>query len=151
MKIEGPGNTGKTGQAKKTKRSGNASGAGFAESMRSGDDGEVDGNAPVQGGGGGGVSAVSSLDLLLAAQGVGDATDDAPKKQTPGKWGGDILDRLDAIRLGLLAGRIPADRLHALRESLARERERTDDPELSRLIKDIELRARVELAKLGQR
>lgn len=148
MKIEGPGNTGKTGSAKKAKRSGGASGTGFAQSLKGGD-------APAEGGekvsGGGGPSSASSIDMLLAIQGVGDATEEGGGRQKPAEWGHALLDRLDAIRLGLLAGRIPPDRLEQLGEALAREREKTDDPELSGLLKDIELRARVELAKFGRK
>ncbi|MBP5856971.1 hypothetical protein KAJ83_08120 [Marivibrio halodurans] len=148
MKIEGPGNTGKTGSAKKAKRAGGASGAGFAQSLKGGADAASEESAAVSGGG---PASVSSIDLILAIQGVGDATEDEGGRRQPVEWGRDLLDRLDAIRLGLLAGRISPDRLEALGEALARERGKTDDPELGRLLKDIELRARVELAKFRQR
>ena len=149
MKIEGPGNTGKTGSSKKAKRSGGASGTGFAQSLKGGDDAPAEEAGGVSGGAG--PSSASSIDMILAIQGVGDATEDTGKRQKAAAWGHDLLDRLDAIRLGLLAGRIPPDRLERLGEALARERENTDDPELSALLKDIELRARVELAKFGRR
>ncbi len=147
MKIEGPGNTGKTGSAKKAKRTGGAGGAGFAHSLRGGDDAEVEAEKPVSGGG---VAGVSSIDLLLAVQGVGDATEEKGKRQRPGEWANRLLDRLDALRLGLLAGRIPPERLEELRDQIAAERERTDDPALESLLREIELRARVELAKFGR-
>eukprot|EP00752_Nemacystus_decipiens_P000611 g611.t1 len=147
MKIEGPSGPGKTGAAKKAKRAGGAGGAAFADSLRGGDAERVDAAA----GGAGGVGPAASIDMLLAIQSVDDATQERPKRQQPAEWGRTLLERLDDIRLALLAGRIPPDRLHALGEALARERESADDPGLAGVLRDIELRARVELAKLQRR
>lgn len=149
MKIEGPNSTSKSGAAKKAKKSGATGGPAFADSLRGGGE-RADGVDRAAGAPGGGVGAVSSIDLLLAVQGVGDATDDQPKRQRASDWGATLLDRLDDIRLALLSGRLSADRLQALRDALAREREQAQDPNLAAVLKDIELRARVELAKLSQ-
>ena len=48
-----------------------------------------------------------------------------------------------------MAGAVPAGRLQALTDMLRVKRESVDDPRLSDLIDEIELRAKVELAKLG--
>jgi len=150
MKIDGPNNAGKTGAPKKAKKSGQAGGPAFADSLRGGGE-QADGVERAAGAPGGGVGAVSSIDLLLAVQGVGDASDDQPKRQRASAWGASLLDRLDDIRMALLSGRLSADRLHALRDALQREREHAQDPNLAAVLKDIELRARVELAKLSRR
>lgn len=150
MKIDGPSNTGKTGSAKKAKRSGGSAGSGFAEALGSGSEaGAADGASSA--GGAGSAGGVSSIDALLAVQGVPDSTEDKPKRQRARDWGHGVLDRLDDIRLALLAGRIPPERLETLRATIEREREGTKDPNLHALLQDIELRARVELAKYGRR
>jgi hypothetical protein len=59
-----------------------------------------------------------------------------------------MLDRLEDIRHGLLMGAIPRDRLQELAAAVRRQREAIDDPRLVEILDEIELRARVELAKL---
>ena len=51
------------------------------------------------------------------------------------------------IRTGLLIGSIPVNRLSGLAQSMANRKENAADPALRALIEEIELRARVELAK----
>jgi hypothetical protein len=60
----------------------------------------------------------------------------------------DILDRLEELRLGLLAGTIPRDRLESLEQIVREHRDQVADPRLGEILDEIELRARVELAKL---
>jgi len=61
----------------------------------------------------------------------------------------DLLDRLDEIRHGLLIGAIPVGRLQQLKTTLEQMKIPADDPELETIVRDIEVRAAVELAKLG--
>ena len=65
------------------------------------------------------------------------------------KRGHDLLDRLDDIRYGLLTGSIPRERLLALRDAVATRRLVASDPRLGAILDEIDLRASVELAKLG--
>ncbi len=65
--------------------------------------------------------------------------------------GEDLLDRLDGLRLALAAGAVAPDRLDDLVVSLEAERTASDDPRLDILLAEIEVRAAVELAKLGRR
>ena len=58
-----------------------------------------------------------------------------------------MLDGLDEIRTGLLLGSIPAEKLERLASVTAEGRRTVDDPKLVSILSDIELRARVELAK----
>jgi len=90
-----------------------------------------------------------AVDALLAVQEVGDATSGGGNARARA-WGADVLDRLEEIRLGLLTGSIPVERLENLARLVARQREAGLDPRLSAVLDDIELRARVELAKLGR-
>lgn len=64
--------------------------------------------------------------------------------------GFDLLDRLDEIRMGLLMGTIPTDRLNNLLRLVRGSRDGAMDPKLNAILDDIELRAMVELAKLGR-
>lgn len=90
---------------------------------------------------------VTSLDALLALQEVPDATG---RRSAGVKRGMDLLDRLDDIRVGLLTGTIPRERLGQILQLVRSRREAFDDPKLTAILDEIELRAAVELAKLGQ-
>ncbi|MCH9020057.1 MAG: hypothetical protein IIA73_06805 [Proteobacteria bacterium] len=60
-----------------------------------------------------------------------------------------MLDRLDEIRHALLFGAIPRHRLLALQREVREKRVAVADPRLNQLLDEIDLRAAVELAKLG--
>jgi hypothetical protein len=59
------------------------------------------------------------------------------------------LNRLDQIRLGLLRGDLSLIDLQSLVRSLAERRREGGDPRLIAIVDEIELRAKVELAKLS--
>jgi hypothetical protein len=61
-----------------------------------------------------------------------------------------MIDGLDDIRQGLLIGSIPRSKLTALVKVVREERDQAEDPKLSAILDEIELRAAVELAKLDQ-
>lgn len=61
----------------------------------------------------------------------------------------ELLDQLNEIRRGMLAGMLPAGQLQSLLTSVRDRKLTTDDPRLNGLLEEIELRAAVELAKLG--
>jgi len=62
--------------------------------------------------------------------------------------GDNLLDQLDALRLGMLAGVLPRSRLDELARFVRTARDGVDDPGLSAILDEIDLRAAVELAKL---
>ena len=64
--------------------------------------------------------------------------------------GEDLLDELDQIRIGLLTGSLPRATLERLAARVEAKRHRVDDPSLIQILDEIELRAAVELAKLGR-
>lgn len=90
---------------------------------------------------------VGALDGLLALQEVTDPTDERRRTVLRAE---DLIDRLNDIRLGLLAGRIPVERLRLMVSTLRDRSANISDPGLRAVVEEIELRAAVELAKLGQ-
>lgn len=90
-------------------------------------------------------SASTAVDGLFALQEV---ADELAGRRRAAARGNKLLDRLEELRLGLLAGTLPRAQIEALRQ-LAREHGQTiDDPKLASILSDIELRVAVELAKL---
>ena len=88
-----------------------------------------------------------SIDGILALQEV---DEDGRGGQQARERGEDILDRLDEIRHGLLTGRVNPATLERLLSQVRQQRETFTDPRLTEILEEIELRAAVELAKLGQ-
>jgi Class II flagellar assembly regulator len=89
---------------------------------------------------------LARLDAVLALQGEADANE---RRRRLVRRGGDLLDALDRLKAALLSGRVPAGELRAIAARLAERRELSGDPNLDELIAHIDLRAQVELAKLG--
>jgi len=92
------------------------------------------------------LSPAAGLDALLALQAVEDPLF-ARKKAI--RRGNGLLDALEAIKADLLVGRVPEGRLNLLMALIGQARER-NLPGLDAVLDDIELRARVELAKFGR-
>ena len=86
------------------------------------------------------------LDALLSLQEVDDPLTGRRKAMARGH---DLLDTLENLKADVLAGRVSPERLGGITMLLSR-RESSGNPELEKVIDEIELRARVELAKLGQ-
>ncbi len=124
------------GSIRRRKQSTGASEGGFASELAAGAEPAA-----------GGASAVNVLDGVLAVQEVGEKGQGRRDARARGE---DVLQRLEQIRLGLLAGRIPEHQLNQLVQVLRGQRAQFNDPKLSEIIDEIELRAAVELAKLGR-
>lgn len=92
------------------------------------------------------LAPMAGLEAILALQAVGDFTE---SRRRAVKRGGSILDLLEAMKADLLVGRASPERLQAMIEQLGGLRERVE-PGLDALMSDIDLRVRVELAKLGR-
>jgi hypothetical protein len=92
------------------------------------------------------MGATAGLDAILALQAVEGPLEGRKRSVRRGRT---LLDLLDGIKADLLAGGVSGDRLDALVASLAEFRERSL-PDLDAVLDDIELRVRVELAKLGR-
>jgi hypothetical protein len=88
----------------------------------------------------------SGLDALLSLQEVEDPLTGRRKAMARGH---DLLDTLENLKADVLAGRVSPERLGRIAMLLS-QRDSSGHPELEQVIDEIELRARVELAKLGQ-
>lgn len=93
-----------------------------------------------------GAAGLGSVEALLAVQASGDSLQKGAAQDV--QRADDLLDRLDEIHVGLLLGRFSRSRLEALVERLAQSPRHSGDEKLRDLLDQIELRARVELAKL---
>ncbi len=94
-----------------------------------------------------GPGPIAALDSILALQDMGDPTDGRSKGLAHGEQ---LLDILDAVRDGMLAGGIPRATLNRLAVAVTRRHDVFADPKLQDVLDQIELRAHVELAKLEQ-
>ncbi len=88
----------------------------------------------------------NAVDGLLALQEVPDA---AGGRSRGLARGADLLDRLDEIRHALLRGAISRERLAELHRHVQAKKTVVDDARLGAILDEIDLRASVELAKLG--
>ena len=88
---------------------------------------------------------ISSVDAVVGMQEI---TDDNKDERGAKNRANLILDKLEDIRMGLLLGEIPKSNLEELSKVLRVARENSVDSKLLEIIDDIELRAKIELAKL---
>lgn len=94
-----------------------------------------------------GPASLAAVDALLALQETDDALH-APRRRAI-RRAEDMLDILDEIKLALLAGQLPKSKLSRLLAVVERQQGGFADPGLKEILDQIELRARVELAKFG--
>jgi hypothetical protein len=93
----------------------------------------------------GGAPTIGAVENILMLQELDDSTTGRSKGVAHGQQ---LLDLLDAVRDGLLAGGIPRATLNRLATAVTRRHENFADPKLQGVLDEIELRAHVELAKL---
>jgi hypothetical protein len=135
MEIKGPNRV--ETSAVKRKAPAGASSGGFSLSSASESHGQiVSGPGPI-----------AALDSILMLQGMDDSTDGRSRGLAHGE---NLLDLLDSVRDGLLAGGIPRATLNKLAAAVTRRHDGFADPKLQDVLDQIELRAHVELAKLEQ-
>jgi Class II flagellar assembly regulator len=96
----------------------------------------------------GSLRAVSTVDALIALQGVEDPRE---RKKRAVARGRKALDVLDTLKLGLLDGIVDGSMLSRLKVAAEGLAEETGDPGLDSVLGEIELRVAVELAKAGIR
>ena len=93
------------------------------------------------------VASLATMDALLAVQGEAEAGE---RRRKSARRGRDLLDSLDRLKIAILSGRVAAGQLATLASQLAMHCPQSGDDGLDELIGHIELRAQVELAKLGR-
>jgi hypothetical protein len=94
-----------------------------------------------------GPGPIAAVESILTLQGLDDSTSGRSKGLVHGEQ---LLDMLDQVRDGLLAGGIPRMTLNRLATAVGRRQESFADPKLQGILDEIDLRAKVELAKLEQ-
>ena len=104
--------------------------------------------APRQSGAAGSLRAISTVDALIALQGIEDSTE--RKKRAVAK-GRNALDLLDKLKLGFLDGSVDQPMLARLKVAADGLTESSGDPGLDAVLGEIDLRVAVELAKAGVR
>ncbi|MBB6250501.1 flagellar assembly protein FliX [Nitrospirillum iridis] len=134
MKIEGPGSSLPSSQTRKTQRAGGDS---FRTHVSDGDSDE--GAKSVTG-----AQTAMAITPLLALQEVDDALNSKRKARQRAET---LLDKLEELRLGLLAGTYPRERLQELVRMVQSRRDTVTDPRMQEVLDEIDLRAQVELAK----
>lgn len=89
--------------------------------------------------------AVGSVDTIVALQAVEEPSD---QRRQAVETGDRILDLLDQLKIGVLSGQVRTADLNKLKKTIENQLTVEDDPGLNDILKQIDLRARVELAKL---
>ena len=136
MRIYGPNGTARAATPTAARRTGGGS---FTVSEQ---------EAPRNSASAGSLRAVSTVDVLIALQGVEDQTD--RKKRAVAK-GRNALDVLDTLKLGLLDGSIDQSTLGRLKVACDGLADASGDAGLDMVLGEIDLRVAVELAKAGVR
>ena len=93
-----------------------------------------------------GTSGIQGIDALLALQEVDEKSD---RRRKAAKHGHSLLDGLESVRADLLAGQVSEDRLEQLARTMD-SRMPSGEPQIDSVLEEIELRVKVELAKLGR-
>ncbi|MCP5363717.1 MAG: flagellar assembly protein FliX [Hyphomicrobiales bacterium] len=88
------------------------------------------------------------IEGLIGLQEYGDETSGGGQHQAR-QHGESILEHLELIRQDLLLGRVPLPRLRQLADVLNHGAKLQLEPRLRDILEEIELRAHIELAKLG--
>lgn len=136
MKVNGLGQI--TTSSVKSRKAGASSDGSFVDALSEGEEAEAAGAAST-------AAPLSSLSSLLALQEMPTSTDGRSKGLARVQ---NMLDGLEDIRVGLLAGEIPESKLRSLSALVRQSRDGVTDPKLTALLDDVELRVEVELAKL---
>lgn len=89
---------------------------------------------------------LATLDAILMLQ----EEDPRERRRRQARRGQDLLEGLDRLKAGLLTGAIPVSDLEMLGRRLSTDAAPTGDPVLDEALACIELRVKVELAKLGR-
>jgi hypothetical protein len=134
MKID-PSKIAGVSQAKRADKSRKAGSTAFGD-MLSEETQET--GAPAQ------AAPTRGMESVIAAQEVDDREANSRRAKERAE---EMLEKLESIRTGLLLGGIPIDQLRRLSTIARQGRDSFTDPRMAEILDDIELRARVELAK----
>jgi hypothetical protein len=140
MKIQGPDQSQKTSSSRKADKAKSSGGTGSFESLLEASETEAPAHSAATG-------VISSVDVLLAAQGADDPAQRAARGRMR-KRADDIIHQLDKVRLAMLTGSLSVGNLLDIADVVASHRERVTDPQLTSILDEIDLRAQIEIAKM---
>lgn len=135
MKIEGPSKTQGAGGNKKT---GKVSSDGSFEDFISSAPKGASGAAPTK--------SIARVDALLSVQAAESPTERAARRKVRERGEG-ILKELDKLRHAILTGTMTIGQIIDIADVVASHREKINDPALTAILDEIDLRAQIELAK----
>ncbi len=136
-KIEGTGPIRHAQPVRRASKSSDVDATGFAKHMDAAS--EADSAAPAHA-----MGQAGAVSGVLGAQEVDDALARAARGKLRAE---DMLDKLDEIRMGVLSGTLSKEKLMKLSQVVNSRRAEISDPRLVSLLDEIDLRARVEIAK----
>ena len=123
---------------RRSERSKSTESGGFARALRS----DAPASSAI-----GGAAPVNPVSAVLAAQEVQDSTSGRSRGL---RRGFDLLERLEVLRRALIMGTLTVEQIEHLAAQVSSRKEGTVDPALAEILNEIEIRAAVELAKLGR-
>lgn len=139
--VEKVGYTRPVSTTKPVKKAGSVAATGFADALAAAEGvGAVEAAEATTS-----IAPVGALGGLLGAQEVDEREARRRKEVKRGKL---TLDVLSNLRDALLIGSLPYSTIRQLEQLVAQERAETNDPTLTAILNEIEVRAAVELAKL---
>lgn len=137
MKVEGPSKTQKTSKTDKTNKTGKTDST-FGD-MVTGATKSASGASATQ--------SIAKVDALLAVQGAESATERSAKRRMRER-GEQVLRQLDHLRLAILTGNLNIGQVIDIADVVASHREKINDPKMSAVLDEIDLRAQIEIAKM---
>ncbi len=138
MKVGGTGKSGATTGPKKSSSSKGDSDVDFSAFVTGGADETSSASA---------TQSIAQLDSLLAVKQTEDPTQKQSKKRMQQR-ASSILDKLEGLRVKMLTGNLTVGHMIDVADVVASHREKIDDPALTAIMDEIDLRAQVELAKM---
>lgn len=138
MKIDRSKGAGSTSGTKKSSSSSSSDHADFSQFVNGGASESASASA---------AQSIAQLDSLLSIQEVEDPTKKAAKKRARMR-ADTILDKLDGLRVKMLTGNLTVGNMIDVADVVASHRDKIDDPQLTAIMDEIDLRAQVELAKM---
>ncbi|MBX2833872.1 MAG: flagellar assembly protein FliX [Micavibrio sp.] len=136
MKVDGPGRT--KGPSKTSGKDKKVGGSNFGDFMTSGPQNAAPSQASQN---------IAQVDALLALQGAEDPTAKAAKNRMRAR-ADDLLSGLEGVRNAMLTGQLTVGHMIDIADVVASHREKINDPAMTAILDEIDLRAQVELAKM---
>lgn len=141
ISVNNTKNVSSSGKASKSKKTSGASSGEFAK-LLSGELDSASDASHIEG-----ASAAAPVDAIFATQTIGEEEERQLRKRAI-KRSENILEKLEAIREGIIRGYISKDKLMETARFIREKKEITTDKKLIDIMEEVELRAEVELAKL---